>query len=345
MTDKRKKPRWLKMVGIIIGVIGILITGLFFYLTSHTQIIVGVIQKFMYQDSQPNSYEPIYAPGEGEKADGQYKINDIAYGTEYPNSFLDITYPDADREKVRPTLFYFHGGGFFGGSKNMGDPMAASDATALIDDLCAQGYNIVNVDYALVPEYLFPTPLIQMNEAIRFIDEHKEEYNIDMDHVIIMGSSAGAIMTAQYGTVISNPKYAELLSIDPAIHVNQVSAVVVDDAPIDYRNMVLACKMLVGNYVKGSIYLSEEEINRYECIPHMTKDYPSAFLLGSEYRNDMNAMAEKLEMVGAEYELVDPFAENGIAQPHCFVAAERVDPVAAEAFEKLTAFLKEKVQN
>ena len=152
-------------------------------------------------------------------------------------------------------------------------------------------------------------------------------------------------MTAQYGTVISNPQYAELLSIDPAIHVNQVSAVVVDDAPIDYRNMVLACKMLVGNYVKGSIYLSEDEMNRYECIPHMTKDYPSAFLLGSEYRNDMNAMAEKLEMVGAEYELVDPFAENGIAQPHCFVAAERVDPVAAEAFEKLTAFLKEKVQN
>ena len=101
----------------------------------------------MYQDSKPNSFEPIYTPGEGVKADGQYKINDIAYGTEYPNSFLDITYPDSDREVDRPTLFYFHGGGFFGGSKNMGDPMAVSDSTALIDDLCAQGYNIVNVYY------------------------------------------------------------------------------------------------------------------------------------------------------------------------------------------------------
>lgn len=224
----------------------------------------------------------------------------------------------------------------------MGDPMAASDSTALIDDLCAQGYNIVNVDYALVPEYHFPVPLIQMNEAIQFISEHKDEYNINMDNVIIMGSSAGAIMTAQYGTVISNPEYAALLSIDPAINVEQVSAVVVDDAPIDYQNMTLLCKMLVGNYVKGSIYLNKNELNKYECIPYMTKDYPAAFLLGSEYRNDMNSMAEKLESVGAQYILVDPFAENGIQQPHCFVASERVDSVAAEAFKKLTDFLKEK---
>ena len=34
----------------------------------------------------------------------------------------------------------------------MGDPMAVGEATALIDDICAQGYNIVNVDYTLVPD-------------------------------------------------------------------------------------------------------------------------------------------------------------------------------------------------
>lgn len=224
--------------------------------------------------------------------------------------------------------------------KIWGDPMAVSDSTALIDDLCSQGFNIVNVDYALVPEYHFPVPLIQMNEAIQFMSEHKEEYNINMDKVIIMGSSAGAIMSAQYGTIVSNPEYAKLLSIDPAINLNQVLAIVVDDAPIDYQNMELLCKMLIGNYVKGSIYLNKEELDKYECIPYMTKDYPPAFLLGSEYRKDMISMAEKLKTEGAYSILVDPFAENGIEQPHCFIASERVDPVAAEAFKKLTDFLK-----
>lgn len=158
-----------------------------------------------------------------------------------------------------------------------------------------------------------------------------------------MGSSAGAIMTAQYGTVISNPEYASLLDIEPSINVDQVLAVVVDDAPIDYQNMGLLCKMLVGNYVKGSIYLNKDELKKYECIPYMTKDYPAAFLLGSEYRNDMNSMARQLRNVGAKYILVDPYVENGVTQPHCFVAAERVDSVAAEAFEKLTDFLKERI--
>lgn len=342
--EKRKKHKALKVIGIILGIILAFGIGSYFYLTTHPQSLVSVIQKGMYGDSSPNSFEPLNTPSEGITAFGQYKINDIAYGTEYPNSFLDITYPDSNTEIDRPTLFYFHGGGFFGGSKNMGDPMAANEATALLDDLCAQGYNIVNVDYALVPDYHFPVPLLQMNEAIRFITEHNDKYHINTDNIILMGSSAGAIMTAQYGTVISNAEYTALLGIDPALNLEQISAVVIDDGPIDYRNMKLACKLLVGNYVKGSIYLNKDELNRYECIPHMTSDYPAAFLLGSEYRNDMIAMAEKLKEVDSEYILVDPFAEHGESKPHCFIANERNDLIAAEAFSRLTAFLKEKTK-
>ena len=51
----------------------------------------------------------------------------------------------------------------------MGDPLAASEATYLLDDICAVGYNIVNVDYALVPKYHFPTPLIQANRAFAYM--------------------------------------------------------------------------------------------------------------------------------------------------------------------------------
>ncbi|MGN0465857.1 MAG: alpha/beta hydrolase [Lachnospiraceae bacterium] len=344
LYKRHKVHKALKVIGVILGIFLAFGIGIYFFLTTHTQILVGMIQKEMYGDSSPNSFEPLNTPGKGVTANGQYKINDIAYGTEYPNSFLDITYPDSNMEIDRPTLFYFHGGGFFGGSKCMGDPMAANEVTALLDDICAQGYNLVNVDYALVPDYHFPVPLIQINEAIRFIKEHKDEYHINMDNIILMGSSAGAIMTAQYGTVISNAEYAALLNIEPSLEREQVSAVVIDDGPIDYRNMTLRCKLLIGNYVKGSIYLNQDELNRYECIPHMTSDYPAAFLLGSEYRNDMVAMAEKLKATGAEYILVDPLTEYGEVKPHCFVANERIDSIAKEAFERLNVFLKEKTE-
>lgn len=341
-TRTHNKHTALKAIGMILGILLVLVLGLYFYVTTHTQVAVGIFQNMMYGNASPNSFEPLNTPGEGITAAGQLKINDIAYGTEYPNSYLDIIYPDSNTEMDRPTLFYFHGGGFFGGSKNMGDPMAANGATALLDDLCAQGYNIVNVDYALVPDYRFPVPLKQVSQAIRFITEHQDEYHINMDNVVLMGSSAGAIMTAQYATVLSNPEYAALLDVEPALSPEQVSAVVIDDAPLDYGIMTLNCKLLIGNYVKGSIYLNKDELNRYECIPHMTADYPAAILLGSEYRKDMVMMAEQLKATGVEHVLIDPLEEHGEVKPHCFVANERIDPVAAEAFGRLTAFLKEK---
>ena len=318
--------------------------GLYFLITTHPQIVVGLIQKGMYGDGSPNSFAPLYTPGEGETAAGQYKINDIAYGTEYPNSFLDITYPDSNTETDRPTLFYFHGGGFFGGSKNMGDPMASTEATYLLDDICAAGYNIVNVDYALVPDYRFPVPLIQANSAIAYIQEHADEYHLNMNNVVIMGSSAGAIMTSQLGSIITNSEYAELLGITPALKSEQVKAVVIDDAPLDYKAFPIATKILIGNYVKGSIYLSKEEIKKYDNIQNLTENYPAAVLLGSEYRHDMNVMHEELDKLGCEHILIDPYAERGEQKQHCFVGAEKVDPVAKDSFDRMMAFINKKTK-
>ena len=86
-------------------------------LMTHTQIIVGTIQKLSASTVNTiNSYDPLGEPMEGEKDNGQYIITEIKYSENYPNSFLDITYPDENRETARPTLIYFHGGGFFGGS-------------------------------------------------------------------------------------------------------------------------------------------------------------------------------------------------------------------------------------
>ncbi len=344
-TPKKKlKHKGLIIFGSIIGGLVILVLILYFVLTCNTQIIVGFIQRATYGDNPFNSYEPYYEPINGKKDNGQYLISEIKYDTEYPNSYLDVTYPDENRETDRPTLFYFHGGGFFAGSKNMGDPMAETDATALIDDICAAGYNIVNVDYALVPACRFPVPLIQANRAFAYMQEHAAEYHLNMNKVVIMGSSAGAIMTSQLGSIITNSEYSELLGITPALRPEQVKAVILDDAPLDYEKFSFATKILVGNYVKGSIYLNKNEIKKYNNIKSLTESYPAAVLLGSEYRHDMNVMHEELQRLGCEHILIDPYAERGETKQHCFVASERVDPVAKDAFDRMMAFINERTK-
>ena len=343
MTEKKKNKLHALLMTILV-ILAVFIAGAVVLLT-HTQFMVGAIQNLSQGTvNTKNLFEPLHEPLRAKKDNGQYILTEIKYSDDYPNSFLDITYPDEITQTQHPTLIYFHGGGFFGGSKCDGDPLAENDATALLDDICSEGFNLVNIDYALVPDYHFPTPLIQANEAFRFLMAHADEYLLDMDHVVIMGSSAGAIMASQMGSIITNPEYAALLGIEPVLSKEQVAALVIDDAPLDYNKFSLGTKILIGNYMKGSVFLGKAEIAKYNNILSVTKDYIPCVLLGSEYREDMNAMAKKLKTVGAEATLVDPYAQNGVKQPHCFVAQERENPVAAEAFKKLTAFLKEKTR-
>lgn len=335
---KLKHKGWI-ITGSVLGSLLAIILILFFVFTCNTQLIIGMIQNATYGDNPINSYEPFYEPKNELKENGQYLISEIKYDNEYPNSYLDVIYPNANREVDRPTLFYFHGGGYFAGSKNMGDPLVASEATYLLDDICASGYNIVNVDYALVPEFHFPVPLIQANKAFAYINEHAEEYHLNMNNVVIMGSSAGAIMASQLGSIITNPEYAKLLGITPSITPEKVKAVVIDDAPLDYKKFPLMTKIIIGNYIKGSIYLNDNEVKKYNNILSLTANYPSAFLLGSEYYSDMVTMSNKLKELGCDYKFV-----GDKTQEHCFVSGERTNPVAKDAFDKMIAFLNEKTR-
>ena len=345
MKQMKKKSNVLKVFGIVLTAAAVICGGLYFLALSHTQIVVGVIQHFAQGTvNTKNRNEPLHAPYEGVKKNGQYTMTEIHYSDEYPNSYLDITYPDENTDTARPTLIYFHGGGFFGGSKCDGDPLAESDASALLDDLCAEGFNLVNIDYVLVPEYHFPDPLIQANMAFDYLMKHADEYHLDMNRIVIMGSSAGAIMTSQLGSIITNPAYAEELNIISALKPDQVRAVVLDDAPLVYEQFSVGTKILVGNYVKGSIFLNEKEIRDYNNILWVNEDYPPAVLLGSEYYIDMRSMADALTKAGAAHELIDPLAERNLQMPHCFVALERVDETAADAYDRMTAFIIHEVR-
>ena len=334
--------KFLKVIGIIILILVLLIVLGYFMLMTHTQIIVGFIQNISSETvNTKNSFEPLREAYEGTKSNGQYTIAEINYSKDYPNSYLDITYPNENVEEDRPTLFYFHGGGFFGGSKNDGDPLAESDATALLDDICAEGFNIVNVDYALVPDYHFPTPLIQANLAFEYIMEHSKEYHLNTNNIVIMGSSAGAIITSQMGSIITNKEYADLLGVKSTLKKEQVKALVIDDAPLVYDKFSLGTKVLVGNYIKGSIYINKDELKKYNNILSIDLNYIPSVLLGSEYYIDMREMDNKLKEMNVEHELIDPLAERGKVMQHCFVANERADEISKDAYDRMIKFIKQ----
>ena len=330
----------MKTISILCGIFTVGI-GAAAYVYSHPQLIIGKIQKMLYKGKPINSFAPFGEPGRKIKENGQLYLTEIQYGTQYPNSFLDISYPDEDTCVDRPTVIYFHGGGFFGGDKAMGDPMAAADdANKLLNEIVARGYNLVNVNYALVPDCHFPVPLIQMNQAITYLKEHAAEYGLNMDNVVIFGQSAGAILTGQYGSLMANPDYRELLGITPALTHQEVKALIIDDAPFRTEHFGIKLKLMMGNYCQ-SMNMSGETAIKYNAYRFIEKDYCPSFLTAGNtdgFPEDMGAFSERLEELGVDHEYY--FIPKDVCPlPHGYLGMSDKNEYARECFDRILAFM------
>ncbi len=146
---------------------------------------------------------------------------------------LDIYLPAFDAEEKRATIIYVHGGGFSGGTREAG--------TDFCTTMSKLGYVAVSMSYRLTrkgtPEGFgcdcpvidklstFSASVSDIQDATFFLIQHREEFGIDPQKIILSGSSAGAeaILNAGYMPPMcydlpSGPvSYAGLISMAGAI--------------------------------------------------------------------------------------------------------------------------------
>ena len=349
MADNMKtgKPqiKWFKILIILVAVIIVVPIASGFIIDIHPQFLIGLFQGYQNQ----NSFEPRNGATQGRstKENGILYLNDIKYADEYPNSYLDISYTNTNTEESRPTFIYIHGGGLFGGDKAMGDPLAANDdSNYLFDCIVLEGYNLVNMNYALVPQYRFPTPEIQLNQAVKFLKEHAMEYHLDMTDVTIMGQSGGAVITAHYGAIISNPDYANLYDITPELDVSDVRCLIIDDAPLIFDHFDKSGKRLLGNFISGNSFPSKGQKNMYNPIGYVNNSYPTSFVIGNNYNGngyayDMEQLFHKLQDCGVKCEFFYDRYENGTEPGHGYLSNLKNDKLADKCYTAMMKFLGE----
>ncbi|KAL1941033.1 hypothetical protein VTO73DRAFT_7669 [Trametes versicolor] len=89
-----------------------------------------------------------------------------------------------------PVLFHMHGGGFIFGDINLDDYSLRRLAVDL-------KISVVNVEYRLVPDYTFPTPLNDCIAALKWVVENTSDLKADLTKgLILMGDSAGGNLAA-----------------------------------------------------------------------------------------------------------------------------------------------------
>ncbi|MFL1484725.1 alpha/beta hydrolase fold domain-containing protein [Marinobacter sp. LN3S78] len=106
-----------------------------------------------------------------------------AIGGDSPRQRLNITYPFEGEPPYR-FIVHFHGGDWATGSRQ-----SAANAPAYW--AIYQGYAVVDVGYRLADKAQWPAQLHDAKAAIRFLRANADQYQLDAERIVVMGSGAG----------------------------------------------------------------------------------------------------------------------------------------------------------
>lgn len=268
------------------------------------------------QTSGTNSYGPICAPNNRKLSDGHLYRNDVAYASQYPNSYMDVYTSAKHSSSPKPTIFYIHGGGYIFGDKADGDPNADSKSlyTYFLPMLDA-GYNIVSINYAFAPKYGYLTPIIQALQAMDFLQKQGSYYGVDMSQVILAGASAGGQIAGQLALIHTNPQYAAEIGIAPILPKDSIRGVIFNSALLDVERFSITHNcvfdyffLLCGRCYFGRGFMrGNKNAIQSSIIRNATEHFPPSYISDGntstfyEQASDFHARLDALKVPNTFY--------------------------------------------
>ena len=107
-------------------------------------------------------------------------------------SKLDV-YRRRDVQTPQPTLVFYHGGGWIGGTKEA----SFMSVMPWLD----MGWNVVNVEYRMARVSPAPAAVEDAQCALRFVVSQAKTYNIDTARIVVSGESAGGHLALAVGMI------------------------------------------------------------------------------------------------------------------------------------------------
>lgn len=196
----------------------------------------------------------------------------ISYGPYGESNLLDIYMPD-NIDKKSSTIVNIHGGAWVYGSKEVYKFYCMSLAT--------RGFVVVNINYRLAPENLFPAALEDINSALTFIEKQGEEYCIDKEKLILVGDSAGGQLVSHYAAIFTNPDFAKLYDFQvPNV---KIKALGLNCGLYNPKSAVLKSKDEIHRAYIGenADFTSEELLTKIDVPSHITKNFPPSYIMST----------------------------------------------------------------
>jgi len=211
----------LWLVQVVVGeysiiFIGITLLVLLFDVYSLIEIVFGIFAIVLYFSPIVKAYLIARKlPNDLEKAFGnksQLKfvpfsifkllktIPEVRYRTftyvTYEEISLKLDYYNTNVKGKRPCVIVIHGGSWI-----HGDSQQLSELNSY---LSLNGYNVAAINYRLAPKWKYPSAIEDTSAALKYLRDHADELNIDIENFVLVGRSAGGQIAALSGYTLKD---------------------------------------------------------------------------------------------------------------------------------------------
>jgi acetyl esterase len=196
----------------------------------------------------------------------------LKYDPEDSNARLDVYYPAVAEgtDKTLPTIIWMHGGSWTTGSKDY--------LANYLKILASKGFSVVGVDYTLAPAKLYPTPLLQLNKALYFLQQRRAELHINPSRLFLAGDSAGAQIAAQFANIVTSAPYAAKVGIVPAVEPNQLRGVILHCGVYDAELVHYKRDGVLWAYFGTKDFETDPRFAQFSVAGQITAKFPATFV-------------------------------------------------------------------
>jgi acetyl esterase len=234
---------------------------------------------------------------------GVSTLRERQYASGDGDAKLDVYYPSSveGSAKALPTIVWVHGGAWLAGDK--------SELSNYLKILASYGFTVVGVNYSLAPGATFPRPVVQLGEALRYLQDNAQELHVDPSRILIAGDSAGAQIASQYGLIVSNSEYAAKIGIKSELERRQLKGLILSCGPYDAGAVNMSgafgefLNIVMWSYSGTRNFATDPKFALLSTKNFVTSTYPPVFITGGNgdpLTAQSKALADKLSRLGVK---------------------------------------------
>lgn len=198
-------------------------------------------------------------------------LKDVFFTAERESSrVMDIMYSDNGEKK--PVLLLVHGGSYITGNK--------TDMVSY-QRRFRRHFVTVSINYPLLPDGTMVQQYRCLKEALEFLAQNAELYGADMEHVVLLGYSAGAQLTVRAAEEIAQEESAGVS------HPYHLDGVVDISGPTDFASMVAVTNERSMSLFEKNIALIdgvedsdlETEFAKVDCRANISANMPPVLII------------------------------------------------------------------